>query len=79
MEFDRSALARLRASRALSLRDLAERIGIGQDVIWRLEQGRTKRPHGSTVRKLAAGLGVEPDALMREIPPSQETEKAAPA
>ena len=57
-------LRRLRAERALTLRDLAEISGVSYDTINKLELGR--RPaHASTIRKLANALGVEPRELMK--------------
>jgi len=57
-------LRRLRAQRALTLRDLAEISGVSYDTINKLELGR--RPaHASTIRKLANALGVEPRELMK--------------
>ena len=43
--------------------ELAERSGISRANISRLENG-LQRPRISTVRKLAAALGVEPDELI---------------
>jgi transcriptional regulator with XRE-family HTH domain len=57
-------LRRLRAERALTLRDLAEISSVSYDTINKLELGR--RPaHASTIRKLANALGVEPRELMK--------------
>ena len=67
MDFDRRALARIRAARALSLRELAEKAGMAEGAVWRLESGVTKRPHPSTMRKLSAALGIEPTELMLDI------------
>lgn len=65
-EVDGLALRRLRAARAFSLRELAEKSGVTQDNIWKIEQGKTKRPHGKTIRSLAEALGVTPDDLYKE-------------
>ena len=57
-------MRRLRAERALTLRDLAEISSVSYDTINKLELGR--RPaHASTIRKLANALGVEPRELMK--------------
>jgi transcriptional regulator with XRE-family HTH domain len=57
-------LRRLRAERALTLRDLAEISSVSYDTINKLELGR--RPaHASTIRKLANALGVVPRELMK--------------
>ena len=64
MKVDGDRLRRLRAERALTLRDLAEISGVSYDTINKLELGR--RPaHASTIRKLANALGVEPRELMK--------------
>lgn len=56
-------LRALRLQRALSQRDLALRAGVSQVTIVRLERGEAEaRP--STVRKLAAALGVDPRELV---------------
>jgi len=49
----------LRTEAYLSQKELAERSGVHRTTIMRLELGRQK-PHGSTLRKLAGALGVEP-------------------
>jgi transcriptional regulator with XRE-family HTH domain len=53
---------RLRLQHALSQIDLAEKAGVSRDAIMRLERGtHVARP--STVRKIAAALGVAPQRL----------------
>lgn len=49
----------LRTEACLSQRDLAERSGVSRSTVIRIEAERVK-PHGSTLRKLAKTLGVEP-------------------
>ena len=62
---DAEALKRLRKDRVLSQRELARTAGLTHATVWRLENGfDLARP--STVRKLAAVLGVEPRELVRE-------------
>ncbi len=64
MRVNGDRLRRLRAERALTLRDLAEISSVSYDTINKLELGR--RPaHASTIRKLANALGVEPRELMK--------------
>jgi transcriptional regulator with XRE-family HTH domain len=64
LKVDGDSLRRLRAERALTLRDLAQISGVSYDTINKLELGR--RPaHASTIRKLANALGVEPRELMQ--------------
>ena len=53
------ALRRERERRGYSLRELAELSGVTQDNIWKIEQGKTRRPHGRTLRRLAEALGIE--------------------
>ena len=60
---DAAALRRLREGRPLTVRELAELGGVSHNTITMLEnRHRTANP--STVRRLAAALGVEPRELM---------------
>lgn len=59
-------LRRQRALHGYSLRDLAEKAGVTQDNIWKIEHGKTKRPHGRTLRKLAEALGIDVALLVRD-------------
>ena len=52
--------ARTRA--VLSTRELAKISGVGRDTIIRLEADR-QQPHTITTRRLAAALGITPQAL----------------
>lgn len=59
-------LTRLRALRerkVLTQQELADKAGITRATLSRLEAG-AENPYPSTIRKLAAALGVEPQALM---------------
>ena len=49
--------------RALRQEDLAELAGVGKNTVNRIKKNRTE-PHMTTVRKLADGLGVEPQELV---------------
>jgi transcriptional regulator with XRE-family HTH domain len=58
-------LKRIRESRVLSRKELAEQSRVDKSTIYRAERGQTRlRP--STVRKLAQALGVPPDKLVGE-------------
>ena len=60
---DAEALRRLREGFPLTVRELAERSEVSHNTITMIEnRHRTANP--STVRKLAAALGVEPSELM---------------
>ncbi len=60
---DAEALRRLREGHPLTVRELAERSEVSHNTITMIEnRHRTANP--STVRKLAAALGVEPSELM---------------
>ena len=52
----------LRQRAVLSQEQLAERSGVARDTISKLETGR-RRAYPTTIRKLAAGLEVEPGLL----------------
>jgi transcriptional regulator with XRE-family HTH domain len=77
MDVDGAKLNRIRTERAYSLRELAELAGVTQDNIWKIESGRTRRPHPSTVRKLASALGVAPKDLLRSELEEDEGKAAA--
>jgi transcriptional regulator with XRE-family HTH domain len=53
----------LRQENVLTLRELADKSGVSKDTINRIERGHGAYP--STIRKLAAALGVEPRELVR--------------
>lgn len=59
-------LRRIRARKALSRRDLAERAEVDESAVYRLEVGCTQSPVPKTVRKLAAALGVDVEELTSE-------------
>ena len=64
VEVNVQKLRELRQRRVLTLKELEERSGVAYNTIWRLENGRTgAQPR--TIRKLAAALGVEPEALVK--------------
>jgi len=53
----------LRRRAVMSQEDLAVRSGVARDTISKLETGQ-RRAYPSTIRKLAAGLDVEPRMLL---------------
>jgi transcriptional regulator with XRE-family HTH domain len=57
----------------MSQEQLAERSGVARDTISKLETGRRKA-YPVTVRKLAAGLDVEPRLLLGGVEYVDETE-----
>lgn len=61
-------LRAVRERRFLSQGDLADRAGLTRATVSRIELGRLQ-PRFSTVRRLAAALGVEPAELVGEEPP----------
>jgi transcriptional regulator with XRE-family HTH domain len=64
LQVDAAKLRRLRREAALSQQELADRAGTTQETISRLERGHNAA-RGSTIRKLAEALGVEPRELMK--------------
>jgi transcriptional regulator with XRE-family HTH domain len=66
MPFDGAKLREARLRRALTLRDLGKLAGVSYDSIHALEVGK-HAPRPSTIRKLAAALGVPPDALFSDL------------
>jgi transcriptional regulator with XRE-family HTH domain len=65
MEVDATKLRKLRETRILSLRELADASGVSYNTIWFIEAGRRKRTHPRTIRKLAKALGVQPTELIK--------------
>jgi transcriptional regulator with XRE-family HTH domain len=57
-------LRECREQRLMTQTELATKAGLTTATVSRLETGRTPRASFSTVRKLAAALSVEPQALM---------------
>lgn len=68
-------LKRLRQQAVLSQEELAAQSGLGRDTISKLENGQ-RRAHRKTIRKLAAGLNVEPEELIA-INSSQVSSRSA--
>jgi transcriptional regulator with XRE-family HTH domain len=66
MPFDGRKLRELRLRRALTLRELGALSGVAYDTIHGIETGK-HQPRPSTVRKLAAALGVAPELFFSEL------------
>ena len=64
MEVDVARLRELRRRRVLTLKELAEKAGVGRNTIWRLEHG-VMGAQPRTIRKLAKALNVEPEELVK--------------
>ena len=60
---DLPRLRRIRQGAVMSQEELAEKSGVARDTISKLETGR-RGAYPSTIRKLAAGLDVQPQMLM---------------
>jgi transcriptional regulator with XRE-family HTH domain len=75
---------RVRAKRkalALSQEEIARRAGLSLNQVNRLERGEITDPHFSTVRRLARGLGVPVEQLVREeevVPLAEAPSSAGP-
>jgi DNA-binding XRE family transcriptional regulator len=50
----------------MTQRELAAQANVAQKTIVDIETGKI-RPHPTTIRKLAAALGVEPEALAEQL------------
>lgn len=59
-------LRELRAEHVFSQKDLADASGVSKTTIVQIEAGRI-RPHPSTVRKLAAALGLPARELLAQV------------
>ncbi len=62
----RETLKRERRRSALTQEELAEKAGVGIVTIRRIEQGEKTEPRVSTLRKLAAALGISTRDLLEE-------------
>jgi transcriptional regulator with XRE-family HTH domain len=60
------SLRQLRIAAALTQRELAERAGLTQSTVQRLESG-LQAAHPTTLRKLARALRVKPTQLMGSV------------
>lgn len=60
-------LREIREARALSQRGLSSKSGVAQDTISDIERG-LRKPHPSTIRKLAEALGVEVEDITGGVP-----------
>ncbi len=65
MRLDPAKLRRARERKVLSMREVSRLSGVANDGIIAYERGE-QEPRPSTVRKLAAALGVEPADLMAD-------------
>lgn len=61
-------LREVRERKLMTQAELAEKTGISEATLSRIENG-LQRPRISTVRKIAAALGVEPGDLIKEERP----------
>ncbi len=68
----------LRQQAVLSQEQLAERSGVARDTISKLETGQ-RRAYPTTVRKLAAGLEVEPRLLFGGVEYSGAAPEKSPS
>jgi transcriptional regulator with XRE-family HTH domain len=72
-----SRLKRLRKESHLSQEKLAEKAGVGQSAIGNIEAG--VRGYGSSVVRVAAALGTNPDYLMLDSDDPAPNAQAAPS
>lgn len=59
-------IRRLRQARGLNVGELGRRASVSRTALYQLERGQIERPHAATMDRLAAVLGVEPNALWGE-------------
>ncbi len=75
---DLPRLRLIRQGAVMSQEELAERSGVARDTISKLETGR-RGAYPSTIRKLAAGLQVQPQMLMGGVEYLDEMPSDQPA
>jgi len=66
MPFEGNKLRELRLRRALTLRELGDLSGVAYDSINAIELGK-QQPRPSTLRRLAAALGVNPEVFFTAL------------
>ncbi len=71
-------LRNLRRRAVMSQEDLADKSGVARDTISKLETGQ-RGAYPSTIRKLAAGLDVEPGMLLGGVEYLEEDLEEEPA
>jgi DNA-binding SARP family transcriptional activator/tetratricopeptide (TPR) repeat protein/DNA-binding XRE family transcriptional regulator len=59
-----------RRAAALTQRELASLVGLSVGAVRDIEQGRTRRPHPQSLRRLASALGLSDDELLRLAEPA---------
>ena len=70
-------VARLRAERQISQRDLAELSGLDYSLIAKIEMGVTRHPRTETLQKLQSALGATLNDLYQiQTPPDGEPNQA---
>ena len=74
---DLPRLRRIRLGAVMSQEELAQRSGVARDTISKLETGQ-RGAYPSTIRKLAAGLDVQPQMLMGGVEYLDEGSEAGP-
>jgi transcriptional regulator with XRE-family HTH domain len=67
------------ARRGWDLRDLAEQAGISRTTLYHLLEGRTARPHGATLGRLAEAFDTSVEELLADLPPSHRSSEEAAA
>jgi transcriptional regulator with XRE-family HTH domain len=75
---DLSHLRDFRRRAVMSQEDLAEKSGVARDTISKLETGQ-RGAYPSTIRKLAAGLDVEPQTLVGGVTYLEDEPKKGPS
>ena len=75
---DLPRLRRIRQGAVMSQEELAERSGVARDTISKLETGQ-RGAYPSTIRKLAAGLDVEPRMLLGGVEYLEESPEEEPS
>jgi tetratricopeptide (TPR) repeat protein/transcriptional regulator with XRE-family HTH domain len=80
-EFFGAELRRLRERGRLTQEQLAEKAGLSVNAVSALERGERRRPYPSTVRALAAALGLDDDELrrLRAFVPRRDRRPGPPA
>ncbi len=67
-----TGLERARRQAVLTQVELADKAGVQRKSVQNIEAGRSRTPHPTTLRKLAAVLGCDPSALNPALEPEPQ-------
>lgn len=67
-----TSFSRIRREKALTMQEVAERIGVTKGAIWQIETGRIN-PKVSTLKEMAKVYGCSIDELLQDEPTEEDS------